>query len=112
MSWIPMKGGMFWQMPDHVPFTFYVDDDGPTSEEQLAAAVEYVKNVYGSFIPYMTVGVYVRPPLPGKIIMICDRCRSAPGTRQAREICDYCDDVYLCQDCFDLHAQEIQDDTT
>lgn len=43
-------------------------------------------------------------------VVMCDRCEVAPGTAPVRSICGDCDDVRLCQSCFELHAREVFDE--
>ena len=37
----------------------------------------------------------------------CNRCELLPGDFPARSICGDCDDVRLCQSCYELHAREV-----
>jgi hypothetical protein len=40
----------------------------------------------------------------------CNRCELLPGRFPARSICGDCDDVLLCQACFERHAREAYDE--
>jgi DNA-binding transcriptional ArsR family regulator len=42
--------------------------------------------------------------------LLCDRCKLLPGILQVRMICGDCDDVKLCQPCYELHAREKFDE--
>jgi hypothetical protein len=48
--------------------------------------------------------------LPDKAGMTrCNRCEVLPGTVPVRSICGECDDVMLCQSCYERHAREVFD---
>jgi hypothetical protein len=40
----------------------------------------------------------------------CNRCEMLPGTFPVRAICGDCDDVLLCQSCYEFHAREVFDE--
>jgi len=40
----------------------------------------------------------------------CDRCELMPGSFRVRAICGDCDDVLLCQSCYEFHAREVFDE--
>jgi hypothetical protein len=39
----------------------------------------------------------------------CNRCELLPGYFPARTVCGDCDDVMLCQSCYETHAREVFD---
>lgn len=52
------------------------------------------------------------PAMPLPPNLACNRCKRRPGTVRLRDICDVCEDVYVCESCAKIHAGEVSVEET